>query len=228
MDAVSLPWCLTLGNGTVLTLGNETVLTLGNVTVLTLGNGTVLTLENGTVLILVDCFRLTPCTLFSRPLYSIPPDSSSLTFLSSLPLLSDSLPSLTCFSDSPPLPPPLYSSLFPRVCVRAVSVQWIAFWNRHSEILRRPRPCFAILSVPVRSVLPLRKGDAADVSPPSNVFSCVVASSLVPRLPHSGRFLIKHSCRRAWERGYKHSYMNYSSLVPRPRGLGTRLELRKI
>ena len=126
-----------------------------------------------------------------------------------------SLPSPTCFSLTPL---PLYSSLFPRVCVRAVSVQWTVFWSRHSEILRRPRPCFAILSVLVRSVLPLKKGDTAvmHMSPPSNVFRCMVASSLVPRLLHSGRFLIKHSC------------MNYSSLVPRPRSLGMRLELQEI
>ena len=97
-------------------------------------------------------------------------------------------------------------------------MQWTVFWSRHSEILRRPRPCFAILSVLVRSVLPLKKGDTAvmHMSPPSNVFRCMVASSLVPRLLHSGRFLIKHSC------------MNYSSLVPRPRSLGMRLELQEI
>lgn len=107
---------------------------------------------------------LLPFALPSSASPSSPLDPSFWLLFSHTPLLPIlSLPLLTppiplCYL---PLSDFLYTSLLPRVCVRVVSVKWKAFWSRHSGILRQPKPCFAILSVPVRSVLPSKKGDTA-------------------------------------------------------------------
>ena len=99
----------------------------------------------------------------------------------SLPLLTP--PNPLCYL---PLSDFLYTSLLPRVCVRVVSVKWKAFWSRHSGILRQPKPCFAILSVPVRSVLPSKKGDTAHSYVP---YVQQKPSYMYSQVFHNGTFL---------------------------------------